>query len=50
MMKHVSLGPNTIVHKVAEVGEEIKTGETLLEFTTSFDDPAFLTNLAQTMG
>jgi hypothetical protein len=53
MMKHIALGPNTIIHKIAEVGQEVLTGETLLEFTTSFDDPAaseFLTNLALTMG
>jgi len=53
MLKQVALGPNTILHKIAEIGEEIKTGESILDFTTSFDDPAttdFLIGLSQSLG
>jgi len=53
MLKQVALGPNTIVHKIAEVGQTIKIGDTLLDFTTSFEDPStsdFLADLAKSLG
>jgi len=53
MLKPVALGPNSIVHSIAEAGQEIKTGDPLLEFTTSFADPTtsdFLANLAFSLG
>lgn len=53
MLKAVSLGPNSIIHHIAEVGDKIVTGDHLLDFTTSFNDPdttAFLANLNQQIG
>jgi hypothetical protein len=53
MLKPVSLGPNTILHKIVNIGDEVKVGEHLLDFTTSFDDPStseFLATLAATIG
>jgi succinate dehydrogenase flavin-adding protein (antitoxin of CptAB toxin-antitoxin module) len=53
MVKQAALGPNTIVNKIATVGKEIKTGESLLEFTTSFADPSttdFIARLTQSLG
>ena len=53
MQKQVSLGVNTIVHSIAEVGQTVKTGDSLLDFTTSFEDPAtaeFLADLSRTLG
>jgi hypothetical protein len=53
MLKQVALGPNTIIHKIVEVGQVIRTGDTLLDFTTSFEDPGtsdFLADLAKSLG
>jgi hypothetical protein len=53
MMKPVSLGPNTVVHKIASVGQKIKAGEEILNFTTSFEDPStteFLAALSKSLG
>jgi len=53
MQKQVALGPNTIIHSIVEVGDTVKTGDSLLDFTTSFEDPAtaeFLSDLAKTFG
>lgn len=53
MMKYVSLGPNAIIHKIAKVGDQLKTGDKILEFTTSFNDPTtsdFLADLAKSLG
>ena len=43
---------NTIIHNIAEVGQRVKTGDSLLDFTTSFEDPAtaeFLADLSRTL-
>jgi hypothetical protein len=53
MVKPVALGPNTVIHKIASVGERIKAGDELLNFTTSFEDPStteFLASLASSLG
>jgi hypothetical protein len=53
MMKPVALGPNTIIHKLASVGDKIKAGDEILNFTTSFEDPStteFLDSLAKSLG
>lgn len=53
MLKAVALGPNSIIHHIAEVGDKIVTGDHLLDFTTSFNDPdttEFLANLNQQLG
>jgi hypothetical protein len=53
MLKQVSLGANTIIYKIVDVGQEIKTGESLLEFSASFEDPAtteFISKLSQSIG
>jgi hypothetical protein len=53
MLKQVSLGPNTIVYKMANVDQNVKTGETLMEFSASFEDPStteFISKLSQSIG
>jgi hypothetical protein len=53
MQKQIALGPNTIIHNIAEVGQKVKTGDSLLDFTTSFADPStaeFLSDLSKTFG
>lgn len=53
MLRQVALGPNTDVHKMVKVNDDIKIGETLLDFTTSFDDPTtaeFLSQIAHSLG
>jgi hypothetical protein len=53
MLRPVSLGPNTILHKMVEVGDDVKVGDHLIDFTTSFEDPStsdFLSTLASTVG
>lgn len=53
MDKAVSLGPNAVIHSMAKVGDEVKVNDTLLNFTTSFDDPTtaeFLQDLVATSG
>lgn len=51
MMKEVILGPNSIVTSIIEQGANVKTGDDLITFTSSFDDPdieKFLSRLSIT--
>lgn len=53
MMKSVALGPNAIIHNIANVGDEIEVNDHLLDFTTSFNDEntaEFLQDLANKLG
>ena len=53
MSKSVALGPNTIIHKIVNVGDHVDVNDELLNFTTSFDDPTtteFLQDLIDTVG
>lgn len=53
MLKQVVLGKNADIHKIVEIGDTVKTGDHLLEFTNSFEDPdtlEFLQKLAQKAG
>lgn len=53
MQKSVSLGPNTIVHSIADIGDHVNVNDVLMSFTQSFDDPAtaeFLQDLIATLG
>jgi hypothetical protein len=53
MAKPVALGPNTVIHKMVEVGQKIKAGEEIMNFTTSFEDPStteFLAALSKSLG
>jgi hypothetical protein len=53
MLKQVALGQNAVIHYIAKKGDEIKTGDPLVEFTTSFEDTAttdFLTSLSASLG
>ena len=53
MDKAVALGPNTIIHKIANIGDHVEVNQDLLNFTTSFDDATtteFLQDLIDTLG
>ncbi len=53
MLKQVALGPNSVIHYIVKKNNEVKTGESLVEFTTSFQDPTttdFLTSLSVSLG
>jgi hypothetical protein len=53
MKKSVALGANTIIYSIAEIGDKIKAGDSLIDFTTSFDDPSaseFIADLASRYG
>lgn len=48
MLKQIVLGKNAIIYSMKDVGDEVVTGDALLDFTSSFDDPdaaAFLSKL-----
>ena len=52
MLKQVVLGKNAIIYKIAEPGSTIQSGDALLEFTSSYDDPdasEFIAKLADTV-
>ena len=40
MMTDVALGPNSIIYKLVEIGDVVKTNDKLIEFTSSFVDPS----------
>jgi hypothetical protein len=49
MCKDVVLGKNAVVSHIMEEGETVKTGDHLIDFTSSFDDPdieKFLSRMA----
>lgn len=53
MVKPVVLGQNAVIHKMSKIGDKINAGESMLDFTTSFDDPStsdFLAKLARDVG
>ena len=53
MAKSVALGPNTIIHKIVNVGDHVEINDDLLNFTTSFSDSTtteFLQDLINTVG
>jgi hypothetical protein len=53
MLKQVALGQNAVVHKMAEIGDKVKAGDSILDFTTSFEDPSttdFLASLTRSLG
>ncbi len=53
MVKPVALGQNAVVHKMAEIGDTVKAGDSILDFTTSFEDPStteFLASLTKSLG
>ena len=53
MSKSVALGPNTIIHKIVNVGDHVKVNDDLINFTTSFNDATtteFLQDLIATVG
>lgn len=53
MLKQVALGKNAEIHSIVSIGDHVKTGDHLLDFTNSFDDPdtlEFLQKLADNIG
>ena len=52
MLKSIVLGKNATIHKIVEKGDHVNTGDNLLEFTSSFEDPdtsEFLQKLQSTL-
>lgn len=39
MLKQTVLGKNAIIHSIVKEGDTVQTGDSLIEFTNSFDDP-----------
>lgn len=53
ILKPVALGKNAVIHKILEVGDKVDTGDHIIEFTNSFDDPdtaEFLQKLQSAVG
>ena len=53
MPKAVSLGKNAVIHKIANIGDQVITNDHLLEFTSSFTDPettSFIQSLQAQLG
>lgn len=53
MLKQISLGKNAVIHSIKDIGDQVETGEHIIEFTNSFDDPdtaEFLKSLTQSIG
>ena len=51
--KAVSLGKNATIHSILEIGDRVSSGDHMIEFTDSFEDPVtaeFLKNLAMNIG
>ena len=38
MLSQTVLGKNAVIHKIVDKGDKVQTGDSLIEFTTSFDD------------
>lgn len=52
MLKQAVLGKNATIYNIVKKGDTVKTGENLIEFTSSFDDPdtaEFLAKLQSSM-
>lgn len=50
MLKQIVLGKNAIIYKLKDIGDKVVTGDVILDFTSSFDDPDasdFLAKLSQ---
>lgn len=53
MLKQIALGKNAVIHNIKNIGDSVETGEHIIEFTNSFDDPdtaEFLKTLTQSVG
>lgn len=47
ILKPISLGKNALIHNIVKVGDHVKSGDPLLEFTSSFDDPDVMEFIAK---
>lgn len=53
MLKDAVLGKNAEIYNIVDVGDSVKAGDALIEFTSSFDDPdtaSFLAGLSAQLG